>query len=81
MFGLADRGERCAELGGALLLRQVAALDDGETSGVDIITAMVPAKRHGHTISGPMSRQGTRAKIDDPPTNRSEITVFLMSVS
>ena len=36
MLGFADRRERGAELGGALLLRQVAALDDGETGGVDI---------------------------------------------
>jgi hypothetical protein len=36
LLGLADRSERCTELGGALLLRQVAALDDGEASGVDI---------------------------------------------
>ena len=36
MFGFADRRERGAKLGGALLLRQVAALDDGETGGVDV---------------------------------------------
>ena len=36
MFGFAYRRERGAKLGGALLLRQVAAFDDGETGGVDV---------------------------------------------
>lgn len=35
MFGFADRRERAAKLGGTFL-RQVAALDDGETGGVDV---------------------------------------------